>query len=293
MYKNYASSRITLHLNISMSKRTSSKPTVLFIPGAWHLPDVFEDTRAALAACGFPSVAVGLPAIGAEPPTKGLKDDTVAVHHEIERLSDESKQVVVVAHSYGGMVGAGVVKGLGFAERQKAGKNGGVTMLVYMAAFVAKSGTSLLDMLGGKWLPWMKLDVSTSLFTTCVILRSTNSKKGDYCRADGAAEICYNDLSPQNQEKWSSRIVHTSRAVFEDRVSQEPWHDLPCMYLFCENDKAIPLAVQESMASLLGEYSHFRCSSSHSPFLRMPDKVAEACELAAKIGQEKCEGKKL
>jgi hypothetical protein len=156
---------------------TSSKPTVLFIPGAWHLPDVFEDTRAALAARGFPSVAVGLPAIGAEPPTKGLKDDTVAVHQEIGRLSDESKQVVVVGHSYGGMVGAGAVKGLGFAERQKAGKNGGVIMLVYMAAFVAKSGTSLLDMLGGKWLPWMKLDVSTSLFTTCVILRSTNSKR--------------------------------------------------------------------------------------------------------------------
>lgn len=272
---------------------TSFKPTILFIPGAWHLPDVFDDTRAALATRGFPSVAVGLPAIGAEPPTKGLIDDTVAVHNEIERLSDEEKQVVVVAHSYGGMVGAGAVKGLGYAERQKAGKKGGVIMLVYMAAFVAKSGTSLLDMLGGKWLPWMKLDVSISLFAAGVISRGINSIQGDYCRAEEAAEICYNDLSPQDQEKWSSRVVHTSRAVFEDRVDHEPWRDLPCMYLFCEDDKAIPLAVQESMASLLGEYSQFRCSSSHSPFLSMPDKVAEACEVAAKIGQEKCEGKKV
>ncbi|KAJ5364965.1 uncharacterized protein N7496_010678 [Penicillium cataractarum] len=253
---------------------TSSKPTILFIPGAWHLPDVFDDTRAVLAARGFHSVAVGLPAIGAEPPTKGLVDDTVAVHNEIERLSDEGNQIVVVAHSYGGMVGAGAVKGLGYTERQKAGKDGGVIMLVYMAAFVAKSGTSLLDMLGGKWLPWMKLD-------------------GDYCRAEAAPEICYNDPSPQDQEKWSSRTVHTSRAVFEDIVAHEPWHDLACMYLFCEDDKAIPLAVQESMASLLVEYSQFRCSSSYSPFLSMPDKVAEACELAAKIGREKCESRKL
>ncbi|KAJ5380044.1 uncharacterized protein N7496_002472 [Penicillium cataractarum] len=253
---------------------TSSKPTILFIPGAWHLPDVFDDARAALTARGFPSAAVALPAIGAEPPNKGLADDTIAVNKEIERLSNEGKQVVVVAHSYGGMVGAGAVKGLGYAERQNAGKTGGVIMLVYMAAFVAKSGTSLLDMLGGNWLPWMKLD-------------------GNYCRAEEAAEICYNDLSPQEQEKWSSRIVHTSRAVFEDRVAHEPWHNLPCMYLFCEDDKAIPLAVQESMASLLGEYSQFRCSSSHSPFLSMPDKVAEACELAAKIGREKCNVKEL
>lgn len=145
---------------------TSAKPTILFIPGAWHLPVVFDDTRTALAARGFPSAAVALPAIGAEPPTKGLVDDTIAVHDEIERLSEEGKQVVVVAHSYGGMVGAGAVKGLGYAERQKVGKNGGVIMLVYMAAFVAKSGTSLLDMLGGKWLPWMKLDVSIS-FPSC------------------------------------------------------------------------------------------------------------------------------
>lgn len=67
----------------------------------------------------------------------------------------------------------------------------------------------------------------------------------------------------------------------------EPWHSLPCMYIFCEEDQAIPMFVQESMAELLGDYSQFRCESSHSPFLSMPDKLAEGCELAAKIGLEK------
>ncbi|CEO59973.1 hypothetical protein PMG11_04620 [Penicillium brasilianum] len=272
---------------------TLSKTTILFIPGAWHLPDVFDDTRAALTVRGIPSAAVALPSIGEEPPNKGLADDTIAVRNEIERLSDEGKQVVVVAHSYGGMVGAGAVKGLGYTERQKGGKTGGVIMLVYMAAFVAKLGTSLLDMLGGNWLPWMKLDVSGCCFLTRMASIDANSMQGDYCRAEEAAEICYNDLSLREQEKWSSRIVHTSRAVFEERVAHEPWHDLPCMYLFCEDDKAIPLAVQESMASLLGDYSQFRCPSSHSPFLSMPDKVAEACELAAKIGCEKCHREEL
>ncbi|KAJ5217439.1 hypothetical protein N7468_010447 [Penicillium chermesinum] len=237
----------------------SSKPTILFIPGAWHLPFVFDDTRAALAARGFPSAAVGLPAVGAEPPTKGLIDDTVAVRDEIERLSDQGKQVVVVAHSYGGMVGAGAVKGLGYAERKKRGKSGGVTMLVYMAAFVAKAGTSMSDMFGGEFPPFMKFD-------------------GDYCRAEDAEGIFYNDLSLQDRKKWSSEAVHTSRAVYEGRAAHEPWHDLPCMYIFCENDMAVPLAVQESMAGLLGEYTQFRLPSSHSPFLSMPTKLAEASD---------------
>lgn len=132
---------------------SSENPTVLLIPGAWHLPEVFDDLRASLATRGFPSVAVALPSISAEPPSKGLVDDTIFVQTEIERLSDEGKKIMVVAHSYGGMVGAGAVKGIGYTERNKSGKGGGVLVLVYIAVFVAKSGTSLLDMLGGKWLP--------------------------------------------------------------------------------------------------------------------------------------------
>ncbi|KAF7136670.1 hypothetical protein CNMCM5793_005948 [Aspergillus hiratsukae] len=243
---------------------SSDKPTIFFIPGAWHLPDGFDDVRTSLAIRGFPSESVALPSIGAEPPSKGLADDTIFVQNEIERLSNQGKQIVVVAHSYGGMVGAGALKGMGYAERQKTGKQGGVLMLVYMAAFVARSGTSLLDMIGGKWLPWNQLD-------------------GNYVRAADAPQIFYHDLPVQEQEKWTSKLVHTSRAAFEDPVSHEPWHDLPCMYIFCEEDRAIPLSAQESMAGLLGDHSQFRCKSSHSPFLSMPDKVAEACEMAANI----------
>lgn len=97
------------------------------------------------------------------------------MHDEIARLSDDGKEVVVVAHSYGGMVGAGAVKGLERIARHKAGKSGGVIMLVYMTAFVAKAGTSLLDMLGGKWLPWMKIDVSVFLFARVAILLGIDS----------------------------------------------------------------------------------------------------------------------
>lgn len=265
---------------------SSENPTILFIPGAWHLPEVFDDVRASLKSRGFPSVAVALPSIGAEPPCKGLVDDTIFVQNEIERLSNKGKHLVVVAHSYGGMVGAGAVKGMGYAERQTANKQGGVLMLVYMAAFVAKSGTSLLDMLGGNWLPWMHPDVSIALLLL-MMHRSINSIQGNYCTASEAHKICYHDLSIQDQMKWTSKLTHTSRAVFEDPVSYEPWHNLPCMYIFCAEDQAIPLSIQESMAVLLGGHIQYRCKSSHSPFLSMPDEVANACELAAKVGLEK------
>jgi len=135
--------------------------TFLFIPGAWHAADGFEDVRASLASrkIKIPTVALSLPSIGAEPPNKGLAVDTLHAHNEIEKLVEQGKKVVVIAHSYGGMVGAGAVKGLSYSERKQEGKKGGVIMLVYMAAFVSQKGGSLLGMLGGKYLPWMKVQV--------------------------------------------------------------------------------------------------------------------------------------
>ncbi|KAJ5386409.1 hypothetical protein N7509_008950 [Penicillium cosmopolitanum] len=250
----------------------TDQPTILFVPGAWHGPDGFDAVRASLSSRNFPTVALALPSIGAEPPSKGLMDDTVFVQSEIKRLVNQGKRIVVVTHSYGGMVGAGAVKGLEYAERRKQGKHGGVIMLVYMAAFVASRGDSLLKMLGGNYLPWMKV-------------------QGDYCTSSNEAQTFYHDISLEDQEKWISKLTHTSRAVFEDAVMHEPWHNLPCMYIFCEKDQALPLFVQESMAGLLGDYTQFRCESSHSPFLSMPEKVAEGCELAAKVGVEQCEEK--
>lgn len=60
----------------------------------------------------------------------------------------------------------------------------------------------------------------------------------------------------------------------------------PLCTIFFEDDRAIPIAVQESMAGLLGDYSQFRVETSHSEFLSQSGKVAKGCELAAKIGLE-------
>lgn len=45
------------------------------------------------------------------------------------------------------------------------------------------------------------------------------------------------------------------------------------------------------MAGLLGDHTEFRCEASLSPLLSMPEKMVEGCELAVKIGVEKCEAK--
>lgn len=134
---------------------TKTSPIFVFVPGAWHTPDTFDTIRGLLADRGFDSEAVANQSVGASDPLTGLHADIAFTKGVLQKLSDEGRQIVVVAHSYGGMVGAGAVEGLSFSERSKAGLPGGVIQVVWMAAFVTPKGKSVIDMLGGNWLPWM------------------------------------------------------------------------------------------------------------------------------------------
>lgn len=148
----------------------NEKPLFVFIPGAWHLPEAYDILRELMSQQGLESEAVALPSVGAEPPNKGLIDDVSHVRSVLQRLADAGQLPVVVAHSYGGFVGAEAVRGLEYVQRSRSGQPGGVIMFVYMTAFVAPSGNSLYDMLGRQWLPWMKINVSLLLCGPSVFL---------------------------------------------------------------------------------------------------------------------------
>ena len=60
-------------------------------------------------------------------------------------------------------------KGLSKADRQAAGLLGGIIGLIFISAFVAEEGKTLLDGSDGKFAPWVIEYVSNSLqsFANC------------------------------------------------------------------------------------------------------------------------------
>ncbi|KAL2814955.1 Alpha/beta hydrolase fold-1 [Aspergillus granulosus] len=238
----------------------ASKPTVVFSIGAWLKPDTFDIIRTKLTERGIPSEAPAHPSIGAEPPNKTLADDVASLRSLVTRLiEEEGKDVVLVGHSYGGVVASCAAEGFAKADRKAAGQEGGVTMVAYMAAFALDKGQSLLDMLGGQYLPWMEVE-------------------GDYVRCSAGAAAAFHDLSPEEQLKQQAGLLHTSRAVFSGASTFEPWHQIPSAYILCEEDQALPLQFQEMLSAKLGTEHLYRVKSSHSPFLSIPDKLAEVLE---------------
>lgn len=140
-----------------------SKPTIVLVPGAWTTPAFYTQLSSNLSEKGLATETVAHPSAGAEPPAKTLEDDVSNLRSTLQRLVDPGEDVVVVAHSYGGLVASGAVQGLEKPVRQQEEKQGGVVMIVYMTAFVVNKGLSLINVCGGQLLPWIKCDVRLPL----------------------------------------------------------------------------------------------------------------------------------
>ena len=131
-----------------------TSPEIVLVQGSFQIPQVYEQLVAGLRGRGYPTTHVELPSCShtesADFPKKSLLDDAAAVKDELTKLVErDGKSVMVVMHSYGGLVGSeAVTEELSYAKRQSSGLPGGVIHLYYYAAFLLNEGQSVLGTFG-------------------------------------------------------------------------------------------------------------------------------------------------
>ncbi|KAJ5274030.1 hypothetical protein N7478_009155 [Penicillium angulare] len=238
----------------------SSKPTIVIVQGSFQTPLVYEALEAGLKNAGYPVVHPLLPSctdVEADDfPSRTLVDDASAVTKAIKRLVvDEEKLVIVVMHSYGGIVGSEAVQeSLSYSQRQAEGEKGGVVHLFYYSAFILGKGQSVLSTFGES---------------------PNNNVKSDgrFCIKNGAPTL-YNDLPDDQARLWESRLIPQSYKVQTTLVENTAYEEIPSTYLICENDKAAPPQYQEMFAKISrSETQH--CQAGHSPMLSQPEMLVE------------------
>jgi alpha-beta hydrolase superfamily lysophospholipase len=124
-----------------------TKPSILLIPGSFGLPEFYQPVIDAVAAEGYeirglhyPSVSLKTGPRDGIPPT--MYDDAAFIATETEKLANAGKDVILLAHSYGGVPTTESTKGLSKVERQEQGKAGGIVRIAYMTAIVPAIGGS-------------------------------------------------------------------------------------------------------------------------------------------------------
>ncbi|AOP47780.1 alpha/beta hydrolase [Streptomyces lydicus] len=229
---------------------TAPRPSFLLVHGAWHRSECWDLVRKALAADGWTARTVDLPSAGPQrTPAAGMYDDADAI---AARLRQADGPVIVVGHSYGGLPVTQAAAGLPAAAH-----------LVYLAAYLPEEGESLLSVHGHGG------DTAEDLCGTAPVV------------FDDPRTALFGDLPDEQAADAVSRLVTQSRRSFQQRVTRTAWRTVPSTYVLCEDDRALPPALQERMSTRATQVE--RLNTGHSPFLSAPTELAA---LLGRIGSE-------
>lgn len=147
--------------------QTQDLPTIILVQGSFQIRQVYDKLVRCLVARGYPTIHPELPSCSnvdsTNFPQLSLVDDALAIRTELTRqIEYEGKTVVVVMHSYGGLVGSeAITEELNYAKRQAQGLPGGVIHLFLYSAFLLNEGQSVLSAFGES----PNNDVKVSTFT--------------------------------------------------------------------------------------------------------------------------------
>jgi hypothetical protein len=239
---------------------SSTKPTILFVPGAWHKSSCYTPVIQKLNTQGYETATAELASVGTVPGLQSWADDIASIQKVIASLVDVGKRIVIIAHSYSSLPAGEAIKSYLYREREAEGTAGGVVHFVYISAFVIPPSTSLMDALGGKDLPWFK--VSDSKLEV---------------EPEDPATIFYNDLPKAVQDEQISKLGTFSYRMYFQKTTWAPYKEVASTFVYCTKDNAIPLPVQQGMVKGSGaQFKEITVEASHSPFLSRVDGVVDA-----------------
>lgn len=112
--------------------------TVLFVPGFWEGPTVFEKVISLLKTNEVSAEAATLKSTGTTSPgNPDMKDDIAAIRAHIETILARKEDVLLALHSAGGFLGSEAMQGL---DKKTRGEQPGVIGIVFLAAAVFPEG---------------------------------------------------------------------------------------------------------------------------------------------------------
>lgn len=237
--------------------------TYVIVHGAWHHGDLMRPVAAHLEEEGHtvhtPTIRGNAPG---DPKRTSLEDaiGSIVAYIEAESLFD----IVLVGHSYGGMVITGV------ADRVRPGT---IRRLVYWNAFVPNDGEALNDLVP---------DYFTAMFDQMSEADGTVMMPFPIWR-----EALTNDMSEEESKAAYDRLVPQPYRTFTDKISLSrppAAFEMPKSYINFTEDTGMPSSMpwHPRLSAKLGLFRLVQGSGSHGVGFSNPALAAERIATAGR-----------
>jgi pimeloyl-ACP methyl ester carboxylesterase len=187
-------------------------------------------------------------------PTTSLANDVAATRRVI---AEQKSPVVLVGHSYGGVV------------ITEAGNDPNVAGLVYIAAFAPDRGESVAALIK---------DPPPGASVPPILPPQDGFLALD--RAKFAASFAA-DVNPEKAEFMANSQLPWGVDALNGAVTQPAWQSKPSWYLVASDDQMIPPPAQRAMSKRAGS-SVVEVKGSHAVYVSQPEAVADLIKKAAK-----------
>ncbi|KAI0966916.1 Alpha/beta hydrolase fold-1 [Xylaria arbuscula] len=250
-----------------------SKPYFLFVTGSFVPAVFYDDMVNRIKAHGYDIKALQLPTVGLGPglgrdtPPATMYDDAAFIAKEAEALADAGREIILVAHSYGGMPATESIKGLSAQDRQREGKKGGIIRLAYKTVLLTNPGHSASEVLPPPQDPSSGPQLDDKGWLTLV-------------DAEHNAAACFSDLAREQGLYYHSQFAQHSAVSFINKLTYAGYKDVPVSYLFCEDDLVVPAEVQRREIEMIETETGSKVDvtsikSGHCPNVSAPEKVVD------------------
>jgi pimeloyl-ACP methyl ester carboxylesterase len=241
------------------SHATTVKPTIVLVHGAWADGSSWSAVTTRLQAAGY---TVDVEAN----PLRGVASDALYLHDLLVTISGP---IVLVGHSYGGMVITGATSGLT-----------NVKALVYVDAYIPQDGDSLVALTGAK--PGSTLDPSSSVVQVPLHDASGQVVNADiYVKPAQFPSIFAGGIAAMEAAVLAAGQRPLAGSALTEAFAGVPaWQSIPSWDLIGTADMLLPPVEQQIMAQRAG--SHIvKVNAPHLSMVAKPWAVTSIIEAAA------------